>query len=375
MTQLTSQLLAAMLDAAPDATVCVDGDGRITLVNAQAERQFGYGRDELVGQAVEVLIPDAVKAGHPALRAGYTADPQAREMGAGIELSGRRRDGSTFPAEVSLSALSTGDGTLVMAAVRDVTVRREQQARARQHTAELEQANKNLESFNYAVAHDLRGPLRGLSGFSELLVEDYGEALGETGRGYAERIQAACERMATLVEGLLQLSRVSNSDLNPRPLDLSAEAAAIAAGLQAGEPDRQVRFTIADGVTVTADGMLMRTVLQHLLGNAWKFTGHRDEAAIEFGATTTAADGVTAADGARVCCYVRDNGAGFDPAFAGKLFQPFQRLHAVTEFPGTGIGLATVQRIIERHGGRVWAHGAAGEGATFSFTLDPDGSR
>jgi light-regulated signal transduction histidine kinase (bacteriophytochrome) len=169
--------------------------------------------------------------------------------------------------------------------------------------------------------------------------------------------------MATLIDDQLQLSRVSRAAMNLRRVDLSAEVAAIADELQAREPGRRVHFTIQDGVWVTADHSLIRTVVQNLVENAWKFTARRDGATIEFATTT--------AEGAGVCCYVRDNGAGFDPAHAGKLFQPFERLHTATEFPGTGIGLASVRRIIERHGGRTWAQGAIGSGATFYFTLDP----
>jgi light-regulated signal transduction histidine kinase (bacteriophytochrome) len=242
------------------------------------------------------------------------------------------------------------------------TLNAELEARVEQRTAELVVANKNMEAFTYSVAHDLRSPLRALSGYSEALTEDYGDRLDETGRWYTERIQAATERMGTLIDDLLVLAQVSRADMSLGPVDLSAEVAAIAAELQAREPGRRVRFAIHDGVWVNADRTLIRTVLQNLVENAWKYSGKRDGATIEFGAT--------AAEDARVCCYVRDNGAGFDPAFTGKLFQPFQRLHAVTEFPGTGIGLASVRRIIERHGGRVWAEGAVGRGATFYFTLN-----
>ena len=242
------------------------------------------------------------------------------------------------------------------------TLNAELEARVEQRTAELVVANKNLEAFTYSVAHDLRSPLRALSGYGEALTEDYGDRLDETGRWYVERIQAATERMGALIDDLLVLAQVSRSEMSLGPVDLSAEVAAIAGELQAREPGRRVRFAIHDGVWVNADRTLIRTVLQNLVENAWKYTGKRDGATIEFGAT--------AAEDAGVCCYVRDNGAGFDPAFAGKLFQPFQRLHSVTEFPGTGIGLASVRRIIERHGGRVWAEGAVGRGATFYFTLN-----
>jgi light-regulated signal transduction histidine kinase (bacteriophytochrome) len=242
------------------------------------------------------------------------------------------------------------------------TLNVELEARVEQRTAELVVANKNLEAFTYSVAHDLRSPLRTLSGYSEALREDYGDRLDETGRWYTERIQAATERMGALIDDLLNLSQVSRAEMSLGPVDLSTEVAAIAGELQTREPGRRVRFALQDGVWVNADRTLIRTVLQNLVENAWKYTAKRDDATIEFG--------TTAAEDARVCCYVRDNGAGFDPAFGGKLFQPFQRLHAVTEFPGTGIGLASVRRIIERHGGRVWAEGAVGRGATFYFTLD-----
>jgi light-regulated signal transduction histidine kinase (bacteriophytochrome) len=238
----------------------------------------------------------------------------------------------------------------------------ELEARVELRTAELRVANKNLEAFTYSVAHDLRSPLRALSGYGEALTEDYGDRLDETGRGYIERIVAATERMGALIDDLLLLAQVSRSEMSLGPVDLSQEVAAIAGELQASEPGRRVRFAIQDGVWVNADRTLIRTVLQNLVENAWKFTAKHDGAIIEFG-TTAAEDG-------RVCCYVRDNGAGFDPAFVGKLFEPFQRLHSVIEFPGTGIGLASVQRIVERHGGRVWAEGVVGRGATFYFTLD-----
>jgi light-regulated signal transduction histidine kinase (bacteriophytochrome) len=242
------------------------------------------------------------------------------------------------------------------------TLNAELEARVGQRTAELEVANKNLEAFTYSVAHDLRSPLRALSGYSEALTEDYGDRLDETGRWYAERIQAATERMGKLIDDLLLLARVSREEMSLGPVDLSAEVAAIAGELQAREPGRRVRFAIGDDVVVTADHTLIRTVVQNLVENAWKFTAKREGATIEFGTTAT--------EDAGVCCYVRDNGAGFDPAFTDKLFQPFQRLHAVTDFPGTGIGLASVQRIVGRHGGRAWAEGAVGRGATFYFTLN-----
>jgi light-regulated signal transduction histidine kinase (bacteriophytochrome) len=278
-------------------------------------------------------------------------------MGEGLPLTGRRRDASTFPAEISLSAIDTDEGILVAVAIRDIT--------AKLRLKNLERSSQGLESFIYSVSHDLRAPLRALSGYSEVLLEDFGEVLGEEGRGHAERIVAISEQMGQLIDFLLQLSRLSRAELRLQPVDLGAEAARIAEELQSREPHRHVCFAIAQPVQAPADRRLIRTVLQNLLDNAWKFTSGRDDASIEFG---------TAPSGDAVCYYVRDNGAGFDAALAGKLFQPFQRLHAARDFPGTGTGtgtgLATVRQIVELHGGRVWAEGAVGAGATFYFTLD-----
>jgi light-regulated signal transduction histidine kinase (bacteriophytochrome) len=267
----------------------------------------------------------------------------------------RRKAEDAFKASLNiLSELSEAE-----AEVR--TLNAELEARVEQRTAELARANKNLEAFTYSVSHDLRGPLRALSGFSEALAEEYSDCLGETGRGYAAHIQAASQQMGTLIDALLHLSRVSRATLAAGPVDLSAQVAAIAAELRAREPGRQVRFVIQQGVWVTADRSLIATVVQNLVENAWKYTARRHGAVIEFAAA--------AAENAMICCYVRDNGAGFDPAYAGKLFQPFERLHPARQFPGSGIGLASVRRIIERHGGRTWAEGAVDDGATFCFTL------
>jgi signal transduction histidine kinase len=219
-----------------------------------------------------------------------------------------------------------------------------------------------LEMFTYAAAHDLRAPLRAMEGFSEALIEDCFDVLGKAGQGYAERIQAASSQMAKLIDALLDLSRVSRAEINLQTVDLGAEANQIAEELQRSGPDRGVRFVIQQPVWALADPTLIGTVLQNLLDNAWKYSSRRDDALIEF-ATMPAGD-------APACYYVRDNGAGFDSAYVDKLFTPFQRLHTPGEFPGTGIGLASLRQIVERHGGQVWAEGAVGEGATFYFTLD-----
>lgn len=236
------------------------------------------------------------------------------------------------------------------------------ETRVAQRTADLERSNQNLEAFVYSVSHDLRAPLRAMSGFTDALVEEYGDRLDETGRGYAARVVAATERMGNLIDDLLRLSRVIRAKMHLERVNLSAEVTDISNNLQRREPDRHARFLIQDGVWAMADGALIRTVLENLLENAWKFTSGRAQTCIEFGTTPAA--------GGPICCFVRDNGAGFDAAYVNKLFQPFQRLHDAAEFPGTGIGLASVRRIVERHGGHTWAQAAVDEGATFYFTID-----
>jgi light-regulated signal transduction histidine kinase (bacteriophytochrome) len=225
---------------------------------------------------------------------------------------------------------------------------------------EIQAANQELEAFSYSVSHDLRAPLRSIDGFSQALVEDYAARLDEHGREYLHRIREAAQRMGRLIDGMLSLSRVTRAVLAREPVPLSAEARAIAAELKRSDPARQVEFVIAPGVIADGDGRLLRIVLENLLGNAWKFTAKTRDARIEFGTTR---------DGERPTYFVRDNGAGFDMKYAEKLFRAFQRLHSADEFPGTGIGLATVQRIIHRHGGRVWAEAEEQRGATFYFTL------
>ena len=225
---------------------------------------------------------------------------------------------------------------------------------------QLETANKELDAFSYSVSHDLRAPLRAVDGFSQILMEEYPDRLDAQGRHYLERVRVGAQHMARLIDDLLNLSRVTRTEMNPELVDLSTIAESVAEDLRSAEPDRRVEVAVQPGLQVEGDAKMLRIVLTNLLSNAWKFTGRQPGARIELG--------VRDIDGARAF-YVRDNGVGFDMTYAGKLFGAFQRLHATNEFPGTGIGLATVQRIIHRHGGRIWAEGAVEQGATVYFTL------
>ena len=232
--------------------------------------------------------------------------------------------------------------------------------RVEERTVQIAAANKELDAFAYSVSHDLRAPLRGIDGFSQALLEDYGERLDDTAKDYLGRVRAGCLRMGTLIDDMLQLSRLSRGEIHSREVDLSAMAGEIAEELRKSAPARAVAFEIAPGVVVRGDAVLLRAVMDNLLGNSWKFTGKTEGAKIAFG--------MQEKDGKKVL-FVRDNGAGFDMAYADKLFAAFQRLHSLQEFEGTGIGLATVQRIIHRHGGEIWAEGEMGRGATFYFNL------
>jgi signal transduction histidine kinase len=231
-------------------------------------------------------------------------------------------------------------------------------------SAELAGANEELQAFSYSVAHDLRAPLRGIDGFSQALLEDYSAKLDESGQHYLRRVRESARHMAQLIDGLLSLAKITRGDLRLEPVDLTALARAAAERLMSSQPDRKVEFSIQEDLATTGDGRLLSVVLENLFGNAWKFTRNRPDARIEF---------AVAAQEGQMVFQVRDNGAGFDMAFASKLFGVFQRLHTAQEFEGTGIGLATVQRIIRRHAGRIWASGKVGEGACFFFTVNERG--
>jgi len=236
----------------------------------------------------------------------------------------------------------------------------ELEQRVQERTAELAAANKELEAFSYSVSHDLRAPLRSIDGFSQALLEDYADKIEPAGKDYLQRVRTATQRMSQLIDDLLNLSRVTRAEMRREKVDLTALARSITDELAKSDPDRRVELKICEGLMAEADSRLLRVVMENLLGNAWKYTSTHNEAQIEFGQMK---------HNGRPAYFVRDDGAGFDPRYVGRLFGAFQRLHAATEFPGTGIGLATVQRIIHRHGGDVWAEGAVDHGATFYFTL------
>jgi PAS domain S-box-containing protein len=327
-------------------------------------------KEDIIGKSVRDVFPGVSEMGLFAVfqRVWKTGNGEYHE-------AALYRDSTrSFWVENYVYKLPSGE---IVAIYNDITDRKrageeigklnaELEERVRERTLQLESANKELEAFAYSVSHDLRAPLRGIDGFSHILLDEYRDRLDDRGRDYLIRVRAACQRLGGLIDDLLALSRVSRVTIQSERVDLSGLAYTISEELSKTDPERKVEFLIAGNLVEKADPNLLRIALDNLFGNAWKFTRHNPQARIEFTATMQ--------DYRRVYC-IRDNGAGFDMEFAGKLFGAFQRLHNTREFEGTGIGLATVQRIIHRHGGRVWAEAEVGRGAAFYFTLQTAGTR
>ena len=345
----------------------LDGEGRIVEANPALSRILGVAPGALPGTRFLARFLDG--EADEAL-AGSALTPATLQL--------RRSDGDIRLVQVVLSEVPGDEGSDVAALVQvsDATDRiraeravrllnRTLEARVEQRTRELTMANRELESFAYSVSHDLRAPLRTVEGFSRLLAERFSATLGADGLDYLTRVRNAANRMDALIDALLKMSRIGREPLRHAQVDLSRVAAEVVSELRQGDPARQVEVVVEPGLSAGGDPALLRNLLQNLLGNAWKFTARRPDARIELVGDTRRGD---AAEGL-AAFVVRDNGAGFDPAYASKLFRPFQRLHGADEYEGHGIGLATVRRIVERHGGSIHAEGRAGEGASFRFTL------
>lgn len=349
---------ADIINQINDSVIAIDLQGDITNWNKGAEQQLGYTTEQAIGRHVSDLLPDNE---HDRLKL-EVMEPALRDGGLEIELPLLRKGGSEFPAHLSLSVLHDEDGKPkgFVGIATDITERRKNETELKQALSRLAVANEELESFSYSVSHDLRSPLRAVDGFSHALQEEYAEQFDETGRDYLQRVRAGTQRMGKLIDDLLQLSRLSRKKLEREDVDITAIAQLVVEELRASEPDRSVTVNIEQGLKVKADPGLMRAVLENLIGNAWKYTGNELKGEINIGRQSSTGQEVL---------FVKDNGVGFDMQYAGKLFGAFQRLHKADEFPGTGIGLATVKRIIIRHNGKVWAESQEGIGSTFYFTL------
>jgi PAS domain S-box-containing protein len=363
----SEQKFATIFHASPVALAVSEyGTGRMVEINeAMVRLAHASSRDELITRT--------------SLDFGFTLEARKKLLETlerfghidRAEIKAQRADGEPFVGEVSVSPYELDGKRYLLSNIVDITERykareeiqrlnKDLEARVAARTAELLAANQELETFNYSVSHDLRAPLRAVDGFSRFLQDEYSTQLNGEANSCLDRICEATARMDQLINGLLNLSQIGRATLRTVPVNLSALAADVAAELHGSEPKRAVRFTITPNLRVNGDPDLLRSVLQNLIGNAWKYTSKHDSAHIEFGAAQM---------GGKTVFQVRDNGAGFNPEYAGKLFTAFQRLHRADEFPGTGIGLMIVQKILQRHGGKIWAEGLEGKGATFYFTI------
>ncbi len=368
----------ALVDSEMDAIVAVDEQFRVRVFNAAAEQLFGVAAEYAVGSPVERFIPQRFRDGHAArMREFGETRTSARRMAQLGHVWALRADGTEVPVEASISHVRTQGGVLYTAVLRDITERlrveaeirdlnRDLEQRVAERTDALTEANrqlsslvKELEAFSYSVSHDLRAPLRAIGGFSRMVVEDEGERLSADGRRKLDVVERNAARMGQLIDDLLALARINRSELERRPTDLAALAADVAAELAGAHP--QARVDIAALPRVEVDPTLVRQALLNLVGNALKYSAKMPEPRVEVGW-----------DAERRALRVKDNGIGFDMRYAGKLFGMFQRLHADPQYEGTGVGLAIVKRVVERHGGRAWAQSAPGEGAAFFVSFEPD---
>jgi PAS domain S-box-containing protein len=393
--QEANERINVFLESAPDAIVVVDADGRMVMINHLTEEMFGFPRHELLGQTVELLVPARFHLRHVQHRQGYSKHPKTRPMGAGQNLLGRRKDGSEFPVEISLSPFETEQGTLITSIIRDITERKRAEAliqaslrekevllkdisrqksfqeeikqlnveldgRVQERTRELLSANQELEAFSYSVSHDLRTPLRAVHGYIRILQEDYAPSLDAEGNRLLKVVATEALRMGDLIDDLLAFSRLGRQPMDVHPVDMTRLAAEVFQNIAANSPPPIPRFELKPLPSAQGDVAMLRQVFANLLGNAVKFTRGQRVPVIEVGADAGAGE---------VTYYVKDYGVGFDEQGSHRLFEVFQRLHSDEEFEGTGVGLALVRRVITRHGGGVRAEGKVNQGTTFYFTL------
>ena len=350
----------ALLSAIPDMMFRMNRNGDYLDYKAEGRSDLLVAAEQIIGTNLRDLpMPPELIERFTAALAHVLTTGELATLEYDMDIAG-----ASYRYEVRMSKSGPDE---VVSIVRDITERTRSEKRIKElnrrlarRNRELQAANRELESFSYSVSHDLRAPLRAIDGFSMVLERQHGEALSEHARGLLSRVRAAAQRMSGLIDDLLCLSRITQSDLSYEQIDISALAGEVIEGLRATQPERQVEEVIAPGVTCLGDPSMLRILFDNVLGNAWKYTSLRPHARIELGITTQ--------DGEQVY-FVRDNGAGFDMQYAKKLFAAFQRLHTSHEFPGNGIGLATAARVVQRHGGRIWAEAAVDQGASFYFTL------
>lgn len=349
----------SLLETAPDAMVIIDRAGKIVLVNAQTERLFGYSRADMIGQPVEMLIPERLRGRHGEHRGTYFHSPKVREMGAGLELWGLRSNGKEFAIEISLSPMDAGDEQLATAAIRDITERKEVESKLARYAEELARSNRDLEQFAYVASHDLQAPLRSVIGFSQLLRRRYESQFDQDGREFLEHVESSARHMQALINGLLAFSRVGSQGADFVEVDAEAVLRDVENNLSAVIRERNAQVTHDPLPRVRASKLEFNQLLQNLIANGLKFQPGQ-EPRVHVSATRVKGGWQFS---------VRDWGIGIGGEHQERIFQIFQRLHPPEAYEGTGIGLAVCQKIVQRHGGRIWVESVPGEGATFHFTL------
>jgi PAS domain S-box-containing protein len=361
----SEDMFRGLLESAPDPIIIVDEQGLIRIVNRQTEVAFGYARAELFGQPVEVLLPDRFRAAHVQHRAGYQASPRTRPMGIGLELFGRRKDGSEFPVEISLSPMQSPDSLLVIGIVRDITWRKQVEERLRATAAELERSNRELEQFAYVASHDLQEPLRMVASYTQLLARRYKGQLDQDADEFIAFAVDGARRMQELINDLLTYSRVGSRVLEPRAVDAGQVVDQVIGDLAGAIEDVGATVTRDQLPTVRADPLQLQQLFQNLIANGIKFSRPGVPPEVHVSGR---------AEGAGWTFVVQDNGIGIEPQYLGRIFVLFQRLHSRAEYAGTGIGLAICKKIVERHGGTIRVESEPGTGTTFEFTLPGGGS-
>ena len=347
------EVFLRLLNAAPDPMIIVDRDGRIVHVNEETERQFGYPRNQLVGAAIEILLPESYRERHIEQRNGYFAAPRVRAMGEGKDLRARRMDGSEFPVEISLSPLQLGDDLLIISTVRDISTRR-------RHEEELARSNRELEQFAYVASHDLQEPLRSITGSVQLLERKYKDKLDAEALEFIGFAVESCKRMQQLINDLLAYSRLGTKANDPKPLALSDIVSRVRANLRARIEETGAVLVAGELPVVIGDQSQMVQLFQNLIGNAIKFRRPGVAPIVSIEAVL---------QGPVYHIMVRDNGIGIDPKYFDRIFVLFKRLHTRDEYPGTGIGLATAKKIVERHGGTISVESTPGTGTCFTIQL------
>lgn len=349
-----------LLESAPDAIVTVDGKGRILLANHQTEKMFGYTEEELLLKPVETLLPDRFRDTHVGHRARYHVEPRTRLMGVGLNLSGRRKDGSEFPIEISLSPTETENGVLITSIIRDITDRKRAEEEIRAHDLLLEQKVREMDDFIHVVSHDLKEPLRSIDAFSGFLLEDYAHLLDEQGQGHLTFLKTSAVRMKNLIDDLRTLASLSHKAPSPRLVDLNKLVTQVQHDLAFAIHEKRVQIRCSSPLpTVFCDPTRIGEVFKNLLSNSIKFNT----------STPPRIDIGVRDEGGGYLFSVKDNGIGIAPRYTERVFGLFERLHPQGEFEGTGAGLAICKKMIEGSGGKIWVESQPGEGSTFFFTL------